>query len=148
MTAGETLFQAAGVTQVCLAFGWMGLVTMSCIAAPLKFKVMERSVAVRLGKVMFRTLNHIELVLAPLVLIALLFGSRDVAKILIFLAISVILLSQTFWLIPTLFPWADEVIGGMETKLSFHHRTYIILEGIKLIALFAFGTVAALGRCA
>lgn len=130
------LQQAAQKLLPALYLIWAGLILgVSFIATPVKFQTpdLTMSVALEVGKVTFHLFNNIELGIIGIgaILTAVL---PDIhRKWLVFIGLLVILLAQTFWLLPSLDVRADAVIAGAKLETGYHHWFYIALEMLKLL---------------
>lgn len=134
------------LTQIAVPFTWAGLViAISFIETPLKFRVpgVTEALGVAIGRVLFGTLNRIELGLALVLLAALLFGVHDATRYFLFAAIVAPLLIETIWLLPELDARARSLLNGEPPVASFHHTLFVALEIVKVVALLAFGIVCA-----
>ncbi|MFO7447336.1 MAG: hypothetical protein R6W90_13280 [Ignavibacteriaceae bacterium] len=125
-----------------LTFIWLGFIlAISFLEAPVKFTTPSLTLAVGLdvGRNVFSALNKVELSFAIVTIILSLF-SRLQIKILVFLSlIAVILIAQTFWLLPELSLRVDYYLNGQTPPPSNSHIFYIIAEAIKVILLFLLG---------
>jgi hypothetical protein len=133
------------ILQIAIPFIWFGAVgAISFMEAPLKFTAPNVTLALGLGigRVVFQTLNKIEIVLA-LVLIVSVFMQRPKGKSWIyFLGIAAcLLLLETIWLLPLLDARAIQVLSGNAPPFSNSHIIYIVFDAIKFISLFALGTI-------
>jgi hypothetical protein len=128
--------------QVAVPLLWAGLVLgISFIETPLKFRApgVTRELGLSIGRVMFGTLNRIELILALALFAVWLPGvERLAARVALTLVMGIVAL-QTGWLLPNLDAQAAAIIGGAVPPASFHHALFIVLEVAKLGAL---GTLA------
>lgn len=132
------------VLRTGIAFIWAGLVLgLSFIETPLKFHApgMTDVLAVGIGRLVFTTLNRIELVLLVILLASLLRNKAARRIYGIFSVIAVVVLVQTFWLLPVLDARVQLLIDGTPPATSFHHVAYIGIESVKLLALFTLGIV-------
>ena len=125
-------------------FIWIGFVSaISFVEAWLKFRApgMTLSLGLGIGRIVFNALNKIEWVLALIIYLNLFFRSNDVFTTvnLIFSLIVVILLLQTFWLLPMLDNRAELYIQGKDVPALNIHFYYIGMEAIKVIALCIIG---------
>lgn len=138
MTAFHTALQAG------IAFTWAGLVLgLSFIETPLKFHAhgITDVTAVGIGRLVFTTLNRIELVSLAILLASLLRSKPARTTFGIFSIIAVIVLMQTFWLLPVLDARVQLLVDGAPPAPSFHHVVYIGIESVKLLALLTLGIV-------
>lgn len=126
---------------IAISFLWCGLIiAISFMEAPLKFRVsgMTLPVALGLGKIMFQLLNKIELVFA-ITIFCLLKIPKGRKVFELFDVTFILLLIQTFWMIPLLDKRLDTMLSGSQRIADHIHIFYIILEIIKLMTLFLFG---------
>lgn len=133
------------ILQIAIPFIWFGAVgAISFMEAPLKFTAPDITLALGLGigRIVFQMLNRIELILAVLLSASLVF-SRPKGKFWAYLFgfIAVLLLLETFWLLPVLDERAAQVISGTATPFSNAHIIYIVFDSLKFIALFVLGVL-------
>lgn len=119
---------------------------ISFMEAPVKFTAPSLTLAVGLdvGMQVFGTLNKIEIMFAVIGAVLLLLNKSPLKAATIFIFILIILLLQTFWLLPDLSERAIMIINGETPPASNLHIAYIILEAVKLIALFLLGLMLVL----
>jgi hypothetical protein len=125
-------------------FLWIGFVcAISFMEAWLKFRApgIDIKLGLGIGRLVFGALNKVEWVLAIAVIINLIFANQSFLSTKnLFLAIPVIiLLIQTFWLLPALDSRAELILQGQEVPGSRLHFIYIVVELVKVISLGAFG---------
>lgn len=132
-------------TAIALTFLWLGFVfAISFLEAWLKFQApgITLELGLGIGKLVFNALNKIEWVLAIIIVLSMLASRQNPIKgknLLVVITI-VILLLQSFWLLPELFVRANLHIQEQSvTSSSFAHYTYITLEVIKVVLLSIFG---------
>lgn len=124
-------------------FLWIGFVcAISFMEAWIKFQAPGISVTLGLGigRLVFGALNKVEWVLMLATLLHFvkpfhLFSSRNV----LILVPVVILLLQTFWMLPYLDARADILLNGGEVPPSKIHFYYIACEVCKVLSLVIFG---------
>ncbi len=122
---------------------WLGFVlSISFMEAWLKFQAEGVTLAIGLsvGKLIFFALNKVEL-LFLLVIGILTFRKQSLQRkhlVNILVWLMVILLIQTFYLLPALNQRAEMIISGNPPTTSFFHIYYIFLEVLKVIALLIF----------
>ena len=133
--------------QIAIPFIWFGLVGgISFMEAPLKFQAPNITVplALGIGRIVFFTLNKIEIVLAVLMLISFIKikpkGNFAPAS---FAVIALLVILETVWLLPVLDARAIEVINGSVQSPSNLHFIYIVFDAVKFVLLFALGTSIA-----
>lgn len=125
-------------------FIWIGFVcAISFMEAWLKFRAPDVTLQIGLsiGRVVFSGLNKVEWVLAAIVIAT--FAFRKVRfsffQLIFFSLPVVILLIQTFFLLPLLFERVDIVLSGQKPVPSHIHFYYLFLEVLKVVSLFAVG---------
>ncbi len=122
-------------------FIWIGFVcSISFMEAWLKFRAVNMTLPIGLsiGRLIFGALNKVEWVLAFIILMHLILIRSRTALIYIAVPI-VLLLAQTFLLLPALNERVDMVLLGNEVSRSFLHFYYLSMELIKVCCLFTFG---------
>jgi hypothetical protein len=126
---------------------WFALVIgVSFLATAAKFLApsLTLPVALDVGMHTFRVLNKVEWVLAALLLLIVLGGTRSK---LAFLAAAIAVLcvvAETFWLYPILEQRSAVIIAGGQPPKTIHHALFIYLQGFKLVLLLAVIFAAAL----
>lgn len=126
-----------------IAFIWFGMVcAISFMEAWLKFEApgVTLPIGLGIGRLVFAALNKMELIFS-LVLFLIFLRNREffIWKSVWFFAIVVVLMIQTFYLLPTLDSRALRVISGDSVVPSYLHLTYILLEFFKAFSLLIFG---------
>ncbi len=137
--------RAEHVIAMALPFVWLGLVAgISAIETPLKFRApgMTTPLALGIGRLVFRALNAVELVLAVVLAIVIVHTARG-WPLALFCVIAAFLLAQVFVLRPKLDARAVRVIAGDDVPHSRLHVAYIALEGAKLVLLPVLGAELA-----
>lgn len=117
---------------------WLGFVlAISFMEAPLKFQAPSVSLPVGLdiGKLIFSTLNKIEWVFLGLVSAFSMVGQSVKKSWILCITLTVILLLQTFYLLPILDERAVEIIAGNSVEESNVHFYYVGIEFVKVIVL-------------
>lgn len=127
---------------------WAGFVcAISFMEAWLKFRAegVTLQIGLSIGKLVFTSLNRIELVF--LVIVWILFWKTKAIKKARFLTnmrilggITGILILQTFWLLPTLVERAHLIIAGNDPASSTVHFWFILLELTKVFMLITLST--------
>lgn len=132
--------------QIGIPFLWAGFVlAISFMEAPLKFTApgITLDLGLGIGRIIFFTLNKIELVLM-LVLGFSYLSFRRTSKNLLFLVIPAFILTlQTLWLLPALDQRAIMILNGENVPSSSLHIVYIFLEAAKVITLLILGVANA-----
>lgn len=139
------IFQVKYPVALAAIFIWIGFVAaISFMEAWLKFRAPGITVPLGLGigRLVFSALNKVEWVLLLCVLINLIFFNKSANNspfILVSIPI-IILLLQTFWLLPALDARAALLIKGAFVPPSKLHVYFIFVEFIKLIMLLWLGS--------
>jgi len=125
----------------CIIF-WAGLLAgISFLEAPLKFQAPGITIPLGLGigQLVFQALNKVEIVLAIIILgCSLPVPLKNSRSILLFL-VTILLMADTFWLLPLLDERAKLVLAGNAPIKSYHHILYIIIDTIKFLSLIVLG---------
>lgn len=121
---------------------WLGMIAAIAMEAQLKFQApnVTREIGLGIGKIVFTALNRAECAFAVLLLIAFFISAAARKSKIVFGAILLILLAQTFWLMPLLIERIDLITGGQTPPESPIHFVYIALE-IAKISLLLFLSV-------
>lgn len=129
------------VATFCIIF-WAGLIAgISFLEAPLKFQAPGITIPLGLGigQLVFQALNKIEIVLMFVIVFCLYSAQLKSFKGLLLYLIMVLLLMDTFWLLPVLDERAKLVLSGKPLTESHHHILYIVVEVIKFFCLIVLG---------
>lgn len=143
---------AAAAVGVALTFVWLGMVlAISFIEAPLKFRApgVTLQIGLGIGRLVFRALNAVEVVLAVAILGALLLNrSRGAALVAVVIA-ALALTAQLIGVRPQLVKRSDAVLaaepGSAEGSRSRAHYAYVALESVKVVALIVAGSALFAG---
>ncbi|WP_225725556.1 MULTISPECIES: hypothetical protein [unclassified Nocardia] len=125
---------------------WLGMVlAISFLEAPLKFRAPGVTLALGLGigRLVFRALNTVEVVLAVLLLAAAAVAGSGAAVWIWLVIAAAILAAQILFVRPPLTRRSDRVLAGEELPRSHAHYWYIALELAKVVALIGLAIVAA-----
>jgi len=126
-----------------VTFVWIGfLLAISFMEAPLKFQAesVTTAIGVEIGKIIFRALNTIELVFSIYLIVQIKYIYKlDTRLFVAVLLLLLIILTQSFYLLPILDQYADIVISGGSSPSDIAHITYVLFEVIKLFVLFFVG---------
>ena len=129
---------------VAVSFTWLGMVlAISFLEAPAKFRAPGVTVQLGLGigRVVFRVLNRVELVLLMLVIVAVAIAPQT-ALLWCTGALAALLAVQLGMVRPALNRRSDRVLGGEEMPRSSVHLVYVALEVVKVALLIAAGWIA------
>jgi hypothetical protein len=143
--AGGTAAAAqTGLVVAAVSFTWLGMVVaISFVEAPLKFRAPGVTVPLGLGigRLVFRALNRVELVLLGLALVGVAVAPQPVL-IGLAAALAVLVGVQLGVVRPQLNRRSDRVLAGEELPRSRGHLVYVALEVAKAALLIALGWVA------
>jgi hypothetical protein len=130
-------------TATGVAFVWLGMVlAISFLETPLKFLTpgVDLGVGLAIGRLVFRALNTVEILLAIVLLTCVLsaapHGARNAA-----ITGVVILIVQVSALRPRLTRRTNQILAGADASRSRSHHAYIALEAGKVFALLVTGTL-------
>ncbi|QDP97400.1 hypothetical protein FOE78_17045 [Microlunatus elymi] len=130
---------------VATTFSWLGMVlAISFIEAPLKFTApgVTLKIGLGIGRLVFRVLNIIELVLAAAIIVAMIIDPASLL-IMVLLAVAIVaLLVQVLIVRPRLSRRTDAVLAGTvaeDAPRSRAHFGYVGTELIKVLALLIAG---------
>lgn len=136
-----TFNQRVGITIPIL---WLGFVlSISFMEAWLKFQAegVTQVIGLSIGRLVFGALNKVELFFMTVILISTLktYGfkiNKTLRNLLISLiSLMVILLAQTFHLLPALDQRADMIINDTTPSATYFHFYYVFSELLKVILL-------------
>jgi hypothetical protein len=132
----------AAAVAAAATFVWLGMVlAISFLEAPLKFRAPDVTLRIGLGigRLVFRALNTAEAILAVIILVSVAV-SRPRPSPLASLAVAIaVLAAQLIFVRRALSRRSDAVLAGQDAPRSHAHHAYIVLEAVKVIALFAGG---------
>jgi hypothetical protein len=130
--------------MIIVCFVWAGFMgSISFMESWLKFKAegVERTSALRIGRLIFRTLNRIEWIFLIILWGGYILAKPDVLPMeaLSCFLLSIILLVQTIWLLPVIDKRALASISGQTLPRTSLHIWFVGLELIKLLLLLDAG---------
>jgi hypothetical protein len=119
------------------------VLAISFLETPAKFRAPGVTVrlGVGIGRVVFRVLNRVELVLLILVIVAVAIAPQT-ALFWCTGALAALLAVQLGMVRPALNRRSDRVLAGEETPRSSMHLVYVGLEVVKVALLVAAGSIA------
>jgi hypothetical protein len=129
---------------VAVAFVWLGMVlAISFLEAPLKFRApgVDLRIGLGIGRLVFRALNGIEVVLAAVLLTTLVAGEVPDDATAAAVVAPAVLLVQLTAVRPLLTRRSDQVLAGMDGPRSHVHLVYVALEVAKVAALMTAGVL-------
>ena len=135
-----------------LIFLWLGMVVaISFIEAPLKFRApgVTLPIGLGIGRLVFRALNGVEVVLALVIAVALASAGPGSGVPVAFAVAAIALVGQLLAVRPALTKRSDAVLAAGPDADSLPrsraHLVYVGLELVKVIALVTAGTVLLAG---
>jgi hypothetical protein len=138
----------ARAVAVAIVFIWLGMVlAISFLEAPLKFRApnVTLQIGLGIGRMVFRALNTVEVVLAVVVLLATV-ARPPSAGTAAALAVAFAALGLQIGAVrPRLNRRSDQVLAGLDAPRSRGHYVYIALEAAKALALAAAGILLLSG---
>lgn len=130
-------------TATAAAFVWLGMVVaISFLETPLRFRApgVDISTGLAIGRLVFRGLNVVELVLAATILLGVFSMPHRAA--LTALTAATLLLVQMCGIRPLLGRRSDQILAGSGApSRSASHHFYVVLEVAKVVALLATGVL-------
>jgi hypothetical protein len=141
---------AVRVVQVAVPFVWLGAVlAISFLEAPLKFHApgVTLPLGLAIGRLVFRALNVVEVVLAAILTAAVAVDPRrpTVAVIALLASAWAVLGGQILGLRPPLDRRTRRMLAGDRPPRSWLHLGYIVAELVKVALLVALGGLLAGG---
>jgi hypothetical protein len=127
-----------------LAFVWLGMVlAISFLEAPLKFRApgVTLPLGLGIGRLVFRALNAVELLLAAVLVACLVVGGPGTGAVVAAAGAVAVLLVQLVAVRPALTRRSDRVLAGEDAPRSGGHYVYVALEVVKVAALIAAGVL-------
>ena len=121
-----------------LALIWLGYVAgISFLEAPLKFCApgITLPLGLGIGRIVFAALNKLEWVFALSMAVLLWLRIPSPRFRMFFVLLFILLIIQTFWLLPQLDARAEMIVQGNTPPPSSLHFLYIGLEATKLVFL-------------
>ncbi|MEO6849123.1 MAG: hypothetical protein ABI166_00770 [Mucilaginibacter sp.] len=138
----QTILSIRSIT----AIFWLGFfMAISFMEAPLKFSAPNLNMAegLQIGKIIFKSLNICEWSFLIIILLTCMVKKSSRSGFYLIIAISIILVMESAWLLPILDANADKIIKGEPVTGHFAHWGYIILELIKVPVLLLIGLDSA-----
>ncbi|MEV0733152.1 hypothetical protein [Polymorphospora sp. NPDC050346] len=132
----------APAVATAVTFVWLGMVlAISFLEAPLKFRApgVTLPIGLGIGRLVFRALNTVEVVLAAVLVVALVAGHPSRGAVTAAAVAVVALIVQLALVRPRLTRRSDRVLAGHDAPRSRSHYAYIALEMIKVLALISAG---------
>jgi hypothetical protein len=126
---------------------WLGVLAISFLEAPLKFRAegLELRVGLAIGRIVFRALNIAEVIWAVVIAVCLTIAPSS-RPVLVLAAVTAVLLAVQLLVVrPRLNRRSARVLAGHDAPRSRAHHAYIGLEALKLAALVALGAALLAG---
>jgi hypothetical protein len=142
------MIDASSAVAAAVSFAWLGMVlAISFLEAPLKFRAPGVSLPLGLGigRIVFRALNRVEVVLLAGLVVAVATGPRPAALVVLAGVLVLVLSGQLLVVRPRLNRRSDRVLAGEDVPRSREHLVYVALELVKVGALVGAGVVALAG---
>jgi hypothetical protein len=133
---------AASAVTAAVAFVWLGMVlAISFLEAPLKFRApgVTLSLGLGIGRLVFRALNRVEMLLAVAVAVTVVADDAPRAVTVAGAVTLTVLAVQLLLVRPGLNRRSDRVLAGEDLPRSRAHLVYIAAEVIKVVALSILG---------
>lgn len=125
-----------------LSFIWIGfLLAISFMEAWVKFRAqsLERPVALEVGMYVFGALNMVERFFSAALLVYVFIYYTDKIVVVTGITIFTFIIAQSGYLLPELNVHAQLIMQGMVPQKNSVHLMYVLMEVLKLIALFVLG---------
>ncbi len=125
-----------------VSFIWMGFIlSISFMEAWVKFRVvsLDLPTALDVGQHVFGALNMVERLFSVFLLIVIFYKFTDKVIVTAGLVIFTFIVAQSGYLLPELNEHTQLIMQGMEPEKSSVHKMYILMEVLKLGALFVLG---------
>jgi len=123
---------------------WAGMIAgISFLEAPVKFTAPSLTLPIGLdvGRHVFGAFNKVEIVLGTILMLIVFLGKSPwLLKLPCFLVV-ILLILETFWLLPVLDRRALIIIAGQSPEGPSPHTWYVVFEGVKLISLITIGSL-------
>lgn len=129
-------------------FVWLGMVlAISFLEAPLKFRAPDvtRQIGLGIGRLVFRALNGVEIVLATVIVVTICLGPPRLSAVLMLGIAFAALVFQLVVVRPRLKRRSDRVLAGLNAPRSRAHYVYLGFEVVKVIALTTAGVLLLSG---
>ena len=133
---------ALGSLATAVTWIWLGMVlAISFLEAPLKFRApgVDLRTGLVIGRLVFRALNAVEVVLALVLAVCLAAGGPGVATVAAALTAVAVLAAQLLVVRPGLNRRSEQVLAGREGPRSHAHVWYVGPELAKVAALVVTG---------
>lgn len=132
-------------TIIIVTFIWIGFVSsISFMESWLKFQApnITTKLGIGIGKIVFEALNKVEIAFISIIIICLTIIMLKYKRLYFSYALSisiVLLILQTFWLLPALSQRATQIIQDIKVPKSNLHFLFVLFEILKIGCLTTFG---------
>lgn len=127
-----------------VTFVWLGMVlAISFLETPLKFRApgVTLQIGLGIGRLVFRVLNLVEVILGAVLLIALLVTNAPTATLIAAIVVAALLVMQITLVRPRLALRSDRILAGETAPRSRAHYEYVAFESMKAVALAVTGAL-------
>ena len=125
-----------------VSFIWVGFIlSISFMEAWVKFRAesLDLPTALDVGRHVFGALNGVERMFSVFLLVVLFYRYTDKTIVATGVLIFTFIVAQSGYLLPELNENAQLIIQGMQPQDSSVHLIYVVMEILKVIALFVLG---------
>ncbi len=125
-----------------VSFIWIGFIlSISFMEAWVKFRAesLDLPTALDVGRHVFGALNVVERIFSVFLLIVVFYRYTDKVVVVAGIIIFTFIVAQSGYLLPELDENAQLIMLGMQPEKSSVHMTYIVMEVLKVGALFVLG---------
>lgn len=142
---------SAQYAQLLLPVFWLGMVSaISFLEAPIKFRApgVTLPIGFGIGRMVFKALNTVEVVLVLAIWVACVFAWPGVAGLILLASATAVLAIQIVVVRPPLTKRSDRVLAGETAPRSRAHWAFVVLELVKvglLLALIAYFIAGMIG---
>ncbi len=125
-----------------VSFIWIGFIlSISFMESWVKFRAesLDLPTALDVGRHVFGALNGVERVFSVFLMVVVFYRYTDKVIVATGVLIFTFIVAQSGYLLPELDENAQLIIQGMQPQESSVHMTYVVMEVLKVSALFVLG---------
>ncbi|WP_321295637.1 hypothetical protein [Marinifilum fragile] len=125
-----------------VTFIWVGFIlAISFMEVWVKFRAesLDTPTALEVGMHVFGALNFVERIFTAILLVYVFVHYTDKVVVVTGITIFTFIVAQSGYLLPELNEHAQLIMQGMQPEKSSVHLMYVVMEVIKLVALFILG---------
>jgi len=125
-----------------VSFIWIGFVlAISFMEAWVKFRAesLDLPTALDVGRHVFGALNGVERVFSVFLMVVIFYQYTDKLVVGAGVLVVTFIVAQSGYLLPELDENAQLIMQGMQPEKSSVHMTYVVMEILKVVALFVLG---------